>query len=141
MCKLFLHTSFFLCLYEFFRLDTAWLSNSSSLRSMLTLETSIAGSFGKKSISQILLKHTAKVLIFPLLFVSLQPTLQYFKRIMAHNCENCKFRAHYDKEPNSFLGKFWRWHINFCPGWKGYFTSQSEDKKAELRAKYNFTKY
>ena len=49
---------------------------------------------------------------------------------MAHNCENCKFRAHYDKKPNSLLGKFWRWHINFCPGWKGYFTSQSEEKKA-----------
>ena len=56
-------------------------------------------------------KHTAKVLIFPLLFVSLQPTLQYFKRIMAHNCENCKFRVRYDEKPNSFLGKFWRWHI------------------------------
>jgi hypothetical protein len=45
---------------------------------------------------------------------------------MAHNCENCNFRAHYDKKPYSFLGKFWRWHINYCPGWKGYFTSQSE---------------
>ena len=30
---------------------------------------------------------------------------------MAHNCENCKFRARYDEKPNSFLGKFWRWHI------------------------------
>ena len=60
---------------------------------------------------------------------------------MAHNCENCKFRAHYDMTPNSFLGKFWRWHINFCPGWKGYFTSQSEVKQAELREKYNFQKY
>ena len=48
---------------------------------------------------------------------------------MAHTCENCKFRAHYDKKPNSLLGRFWRWHINFCPGWKGYFTSQSEEKK------------
>lgn len=60
---------------------------------------------------------------------------------MAHNCENCKFRAHYDKKPNSMLGRFWRWHINFCPGWKGYFTSQNEDKKTELRTKYNFKKY
>jgi hypothetical protein len=60
---------------------------------------------------------------------------------MAHNCENCKFRAHYDNKPNSLLGKFWRWHINFCPGWKGYFTSQSEEKKAELRTKYDFRKY
>ena len=47
-----------------------------------TLETNIAGSFGKKSISQILLKHTAKVLIFLLFFVSLHATLQYFKRII-----------------------------------------------------------
>ena len=33
------------------------------------------------------------------------------------------------------------WDINFCPGWKGYFTSQSEEKKVELRTKYNFAKY
>jgi len=60
---------------------------------------------------------------------------------MAHICEDCKFRAHYDEKPNSALGKFWRWHINFCPGWKSYFTRQSEEKKAELRKKYNFNKY
>jgi len=62
-------------------------------------------------------------------------------KTMAHACENCKFRAHYDEKPDSLLGKFWRWHINFCPGWKAYFTSQGEEKKSELRAKYNFTKY
>ena len=60
---------------------------------------------------------------------------------MAHVCKNCKIRAQYDKDPKSLLGRFWRWHINFCPGWKAYFTSQSEEKKAELRAKYQFTKY
>ena len=38
----------------------------------------------KLSISQILLKLSAKVLIFILLFVSLCPSLQYFKRIMAY---------------------------------------------------------
>lgn len=52
---------------------------------------------------------------------------------MAHACENCKIRAHYDTKPNSLLGRFWRWHINFCPGWKAYFTSLPEDKQAELR--------
>ena len=60
---------------------------------------------------------------------------------MAENCEKCKFRAKYNQKPNSFIGKFWRWHINFCPGWKAYFTSQSAEKKAELRDKYNFQKY
>jgi len=60
---------------------------------------------------------------------------------MKQNCENCKLRAHYEKNPQSILGRFWRWHINFCPGWKAYFSSQSEEKKAELRNKYAFTKY
>ena len=60
---------------------------------------------------------------------------------MAHNCEHCKFRAHYDAKPNSLLGRFWRWHINFCPGWKSYFTSRPDEEKAELRAKYQFEKY
>lgn len=35
-------------------------------------------------------------------------------------CENCKLRAHYDKSPRSLMGRFWRWHINFCPGWKAF---------------------
>lgn len=60
---------------------------------------------------------------------------------MAHACENCKIRAHYDTKPNSLLGRFWRWHINFCPGWKAYLTSLPEDKQAELRQQYNFGKY
>ena len=60
---------------------------------------------------------------------------------MEQKCENCKLRTNYEKNPKSFLGRFWRWHINFCPGWKGYFTSLSDEQKAELRAKYNFKKY
>ena len=60
---------------------------------------------------------------------------------MAHQFENCKFRAYYDRKPGSLLGRFWRWHINFCPGWKGYFTSLPAEKQAELRDKYQFTKY
>ena len=60
---------------------------------------------------------------------------------MAQSCENCKFRAHYEKNPKSLLGRFWRWHINFCLGWKAYFTSLSAEKQKELRAKYQFDKY
>ena len=48
-------------------------------------------------------------------------------------CENCKFRAHYDKNPKSVLGRVWRWHINFCPGFKAYFTHQNDAVKAVLR--------
>ena len=42
-------------------------------------------------------------------------------------CENCKFRASYDKNPQSAKGRFWRWHINWCPGWKNFFTHQDEE--------------
>jgi hypothetical protein len=60
---------------------------------------------------------------------------------MAHQCENCKLRGHYDKKPNSLMGHFWRWHINFCPGWKAYFTSLPAEEQQKLRDKYQFTKY
>ena len=56
-------------------------------------------------------------------------------------CANCKLRAHYDKNPKSLMGRFWRWHINFCPGFRGYFTSRDEQTKAQIREKYNFEKY
>lgn len=52
-------------------------------------------------------------------------------------CANCKFRAKYDKDPKSLLGRFWRWHINFCPGWKGYMKSLSDEERAVIREKYN----
>lgn len=52
-------------------------------------------------------------------------------------CATCKLRAKYDKNPKSFLGRFWRWHIGFCPGWKSYFNSLSEDEKNMYKEKYN----
>lgn len=58
-----------------------------------------------------------------------------------HNCANCPIRAKHDTNPKSFIGRFWRWHINFCPGWKAYFTSLPEEQKSEFRQKYNFIKY
>lgn len=53
-----------------------------------------------------------------------------------HNCEECTMRAKYDRAPKSLIGRFWRWHINFCPGWKGYMKSLDEDKRDELTYKY-----
>ena len=46
-----------------------------------------------------------------------------------------------DKNPKSFIGRFWRWQINFCPSWRGYFKSLPPEKQEELRKKYNFWKY
>lgn len=57
---------------------------------------------------------------------------------MASNCNHCPIRANYDKNPKSFMGRLWRWHINFCQGWKKYFKSLSPDGQDELRRKYHF---
>lgn len=58
-----------------------------------------------------------------------------------YSCENCKLRANYEKNPRSFMGRFWHWHIGFCPGWKAYFKSLDPEAQQALREKYNFKKY
>ncbi len=57
------------------------------------------------------------------------------------NCADCKFRARYDNNQKSILGRIWRWHINFCPGWKSYFTALPAEEKAKVAEQYKFTKY
>jgi hypothetical protein len=57
-----------------------------------------------------------------------------------HNCEDCPVRAKYDKAPKSLLGRFWRWHINFCPGWKGYVKSLDDENRQILKEKYRLKK-
>ena len=57
------------------------------------------------------------------------------------DCANCSMRRKYESNPKSLIGRFWRWHINFCPGWKQYFSSLPEDGKEELRTRYDFHKY
>ena len=58
-----------------------------------------------------------------------------------HNCEDCKFRAKYDNNPKSLLGRIWHWHAGWCPGWKRYITSRSDDERIKLAGEYNFPKY
>ncbi|MBQ7856084.1 MAG: hypothetical protein IJ348_03070 [Alistipes sp.] len=58
-----------------------------------------------------------------------------------HKCADCPMRAKYEAKPKSFVGRVWRWHINFCPGWKAYFLSLSEQEREALRQRYTFTKY
>jgi hypothetical protein len=52
-------------------------------------------------------------------------------------CTDCSMRKKYDKNPKSFAGRLWRWHIGFCPGWKKYFNSLSDTERQELSAKYH----
>lgn len=53
-----------------------------------------------------------------------------------HNCESCKLRAKHDRDPKSLGGRVWRWHINWCPGWRGYTNSLSEEDKTKLKERY-----
>ena len=53
------------------------------------------------------------------------------------NCADCTLRAKYDEKPKSFAGRFWRWHINWCPGWKGYMKSLDGAERAELKQQYH----
>jgi len=56
-------------------------------------------------------------------------------------CKNCGFRAKYDANPKSILGRFWLWHANWCPGWKSYITSMPDDKRIMLAEQYEMEKY
>jgi hypothetical protein len=56
-------------------------------------------------------------------------------------CENCAMRSKYEEKPKSFAGRFWRWHIGFCPGWKAYMGSLEPAKKEEVAMHYNLKKY
>ncbi len=55
----------------------------------------------------------------------------------AENCANCRMRSRYDKKPNSIISRIWRWHINWCPGWKSYLRSLPAGEKEEIVKKYN----
>ena len=57
-----------------------------------------------------------------------------------HDCENCPIRAKYDAAPKSLISRFWRWHINFCPGWKKYMKSLNNEQKQVLQEKYHLKK-
>ena len=57
------------------------------------------------------------------------------------DCANCSMRRKYESNPKSLMGRFWRWHINFCPGWKQFFAALPEDAKEDLRTRYVFHKY
>lgn len=56
-------------------------------------------------------------------------------------CVDCGFRAKYDNKPKSFLGRLWRWHANWCPGWKKYMKSLPAEERIQIADKYNMEKY
>ncbi len=57
---------------------------------------------------------------------------------MIKPCEKCKLRAAYDKNNTSLIGRFWRWHINLCPGWRLYYNSLSQEEQQKIYENYKF---
>ncbi|MHC1729383.1 MAG: hypothetical protein AB9866_25850 [Syntrophobacteraceae bacterium] len=55
-------------------------------------------------------------------------------------CDSCGLRRKYDQNPQSFLGRFWRWHANWCPGWKKYMLSLPGEERTRLAEKYDLKK-
>lgn len=58
-----------------------------------------------------------------------------------HMCAQCSFRARYDRNPRSWLGRLWKWHINWCPGWKIYLKSLPEPERRQVAEKYDLPKF
>jgi len=56
-------------------------------------------------------------------------------------CDRCKFRARYDRNPRSLLGRLWRWHAGWCPGWRKYMQSLPAEERAELARNYGLKRY
>jgi hypothetical protein len=56
-------------------------------------------------------------------------------------CATCSFRGRYDKNPKSFLGRLWKWHANWCPGWKSYMKSLPDQERLALAEKYDLPKF
>jgi len=46
-------------------------------------------------------------------------------------CHTCGLRARAEAKPKSLIARAWRWHINWCPGWKGY-VSELKSKGLEV---------
>ncbi|HPE87806.1 MAG: hypothetical protein EOL88_07715 [Bacteroidia bacterium] len=56
-------------------------------------------------------------------------------------CGKCPLRAKYDHKPKSFAGKFWRFHINFCPGWRIYMQSLPAEERVKIATQYQQKKF
>jgi hypothetical protein len=54
-----------------------------------------------------------------------------------NSCEKCGFRARYDKNTQSILGRIWKWHIGWCPGWKSYINALPDEEQKKLLEQYS----
>ena len=41
-------------------------------------------------------------------------------------CQKCPLRVRAEARPQSLFAKVWRWHTEWCPGWKAYTKELTE---------------
>ena len=51
-------------------------------------------------------------------------------------CDRCNWRKKYDESPRSILGRLWRWHTGWCPGWRDYLRSLPADERSAILERY-----
>jgi hypothetical protein len=57
------------------------------------------------------------------------------------NCEKCGFRKKYDIYPKSLLGRLWRWHASWCPGFKQYVFALPKEQRVEIARRYKLKRF
>ena len=46
-------------------------------------------------------------------------------------------RSYRDRKPDSIIGRIWKWHTGWYPGWKSYLKSLTADEKIEIIKGYS----
>ena len=41
-------------------------------------------------------------------------------------CATCSIRRRAEATPDSIMARVWKWHTNWCPGWKAYQKALAE---------------
>jgi hypothetical protein len=56
-------------------------------------------------------------------------------------CARCGLRKKYDEKPRSFLGRLWRWHAGWCPGFRQYMANLPDEERREVARRYDLKKF
>ena len=53
------------------------------------------------------------------------------------HCATCGIRQRAEAAPNSILARVWKWHTNWCPGWRAYQKALAETRGKVAQAMPN----
>ena len=49
-------------------------------------------------------------------------------------CATCGIRQRAEATPNSIMARVWKWHTNWCPGWRAYQKALAETRGEIIQA-------